>query len=605
MEPVIGIDLGTTFSCVAHINEGTPTVIPNKGYKTTPSVVAFTESGKRLVGYPAKRQVLTNADNTVFAAKRLIGRRWNSEAAQHVAQTVPYKLTEGATGDVCVELRGKAYTIPEISSYIIHELKMVAEAHVNDNIARGVITVPAYFNDSQRQATRDAGAIAGLDVLAIINEPTAAALAYGYERELDKRVAVYDLGGGTFDISILDIKGGDFKVISTAGDSFLGGEDFDARLVDHLNRKFMEQHGVDLKKDPISMQRLREAAEKAKCDLSSAMDVEVSIPFVAIKENNEALHLRYMVNRQQLENMVLDLVEKTFVLCQQAMDNAGIPKDSIEDVLLVGGQTRMPLVRERVKRFYGLEPSKKVHPDEAVALGAAIHGHNLQQVKSEVHLMDVTPQSLGIVVAGGYIKPVIRRNSPVPTSRSRVFTTARDNQKQVKIVIVQGDNPKAQDNELLGEFMLDGLREGPRGSVEIMVNFSINSDGIVNVTATDAATGTQQAVTVTARSGLTEDEIRRMTEENRDYTLESKTSEEQQKIMHDARTLLSEMEKLRPLVQKALAGEQDFLTDIMGKADAMKQDVDRALGTNDLDRITTLIEPLDRLVKMFANLSMK
>jgi molecular chaperone DnaK len=604
MGTVIGIDLGTTFSCVAYVKEGVPTVIPNKGgYKTTPSIVAYTESGKRLVGHVAKRQAITNAEHTVFAAKRLIGRRWGSDVVERIAASVPYKLVAGPNNDVCVELRGRVYAIPEISSQVLQEMKLIAEAHLNENVTQSVITVPAYFNDNQRQATRDAGTIAGMEILRIINEPTAAALAYGYGKGLNKRAAVYDLGGGTFDISILDIKGEDFKVIATAGDSFLGGEDFDARLVDYLNQRFMSEHGIDLKKDPIALQRLKEAAEKAKCDLSTLAEVEVSLPFIATKAKGEALHMRYVVTRAEFESLVEDLIDKTLKICQKALQVAGVLKASVNDVLLVGGQTRTPRVQFKVKEFFGVEPSKRVHPDEAVALGAAIQGHSMASRKAEVTLLDVTPQSLGIMIAGGYVTTIIEKNTAVPTRRGHIFTTVKDNQTQVKIMILQGEGEKAEENELLGEFVLDGLREGPRGSVEIEVTFSIDADGIVSVSAKDTKTGLQQAITVTARSGLTDEEIRRMAEENRDYLLETKSGEEFDRLSHTVCEMLDEIEKVRPSVEKALTGDKDFAKDVLGKADALKVRAKKAVESKDLDGVIAVNEPLQRTLNMFRSLT--
>ena len=516
MEKVIGIDLGTTNSCVAVVEEDRPVVIPNRGgYKTTPSMVAIAENGKRLVGHIAKRQAVTNAEHTVYAAKRLIGRKWSSPAVGQAKDSVPYRIVEGPHDDVRIELRARQYSIPEISAYVLQEMRTIAEEYLGHTVEKAVVTVPAYFNDGQRQATKDAGRIAGLDVIRIINEPTAAALAYGFGKDIERKVAVYDLGGGTFDISILEIGNGVFEVVSTAGDTFLGGEDFDRRIIDWLVGNFQREHKIDLRRDKMALQRLKDVAEKAKCELSTTRETEINLPFIISTGRNDALHLTARLTRDKLEELTADLIEKTIHICRQTLDDAGIERSEIEDVILVGGMTRMPRVQTAVAEFFGIEPCKGVHPDEVVALGAAIQGAALMDESSDMLLLDVTPHSLGIMIVGGYFHKLIEQNSTVPTSKSHIFTTIKDNQTSVKILVLQGESERAEDNELLGEFVLSGLRRAPAGEVEIEVTFEISADGIVSVSAKDLETGQQQAITVTATSGLTEDEIRRMVEESK------------------------------------------------------------------------------------------
>jgi molecular chaperone DnaK len=444
MEKVIGIDLGTTNSCVAVVENGTAVVIANRGgYKTTPSMVAMTEAGKRLVGHLAKRQAITNAENTVYSAKRLIGRKWNSPQVKQVASTASYNIVEGPHGDVRISLREKSHSVPEVSAMVLAEMKLIAEEYLGQEVQKAVVTVPAYFNDNQRQATKDAGAIAGLEVIRIINEPTAAALAYGFGRNIDRTVAVYDLGGGTFDVSILEIGAtGVFKVISTAGDTFLGGEDFDSRVIDWLVEGFRDEHGIDLRKDRMALQRLKDAAEKAKVELSSVREVEINLPFIISSGRNEALHLQRVLSRTDFEQLTADLVQKTVDIMRQTLDDAGLHREDIEDVVLVGGMTRMPLVERSVAEFLGREPSKGVHPDEVVAIGAAIQGSALLDddgpTANRVVLLDVTPQTLGMMVAGGLMEPLIPKDTTVPTARGKTFTTSRDNQTAVKILVMQG-----------------------------------------------------------------------------------------------------------------------------------------------------------------------
>src|SRR5690554_2262863 len=527
MERIIGIDLGTTNSCVAIVEGGTPQVIPNKGgYKTTPSVVAITESGRRLVGQMAKRQAITNARHTVYASKRLIGRKWNSSEVRHCIETCPYEIVQGPHEDVRIKLRDKEYSLPELSSIVLQEMKLVAQEFLGEEPTKAVVTVPAYFNDNQRTATRDAGRIAGLDIVRIINEPTAAALAYGFGKNLDATVAIYDLGGGTFDISILDIHEGVFDVLSTAGDTFLGGEDFDARIIEHLAFEFAREHKVDLRKDEMALQRLRDAAEKARIELSSKPETEISLPFIHSRDDGEALHLQTALTRDAFEELVIDLVQRTIKICQATLQESGLEIDDIDDVILVGGMTRMPRIQQAVRDYFGKAPSKQVHPDEAVALGAAVQGAALIEGSSDVLLLDVTLHSLGIMVHGGGFEVLIEANATIPTSHGHIFTTVRENQTSVKIIVLQGESPNAEENEMLGEFVLSGLRRAPAGEVEVEVAFEISADGIVSVQARDLETGKEQSITVTATSGLTEEEIQNMIEENQDYLVELKRDEE-------------------------------------------------------------------------------
>ena len=600
MEKVIGIDLGTFNSCVAVVEGGTPTVIANRGgYKVTPSMVAITEAGKRLVGHIAKRQAVTNAENTVYAAKRLIGRKWDSPQVANAKLTCPYHIVEGPHNDVRIQLRDKVYGVPEISAMILQEMKMVADDYLGESVQKAVVTVPAYFNDGQRQATKDAGAIAGLDVIRIINEPTAAALAYGFGKNLDRTVAVFDLGGGTFDISILEIaSNGVFKVISTAGDTFLGGEDFDQRIIDWLVDGFQEEHGIDLRQDRMALQRLKDAAEKAKCELSSVGETEVNLPFIISSERNEALHLQRLLSRDQLEQLTQDLVERTIQICGMTLDEAGLNKDEIEDVILVGGMTRMPLVQRAVTEFFEREPCKGVHPDEVVALGAAIQGAALVDDAQDMVLLDVTPHTLGIMVAGGYFEELIPQNSTVPTSRSKTFTTIRDNQTAVKILVLQGEAQRAEENDLLGEFVLTGLRRGPAGSVEIDVTFEINADGIVSVQAKDLETGKEQSITVTASSGLTHDELDAMVEDAKNFAVSRRVDEASEQIRQEAETLIAEIEKLFPEVETVVAGS-DFGKDAIDKARTVVDKAQTLMMAGDLKGLDEQLEALSRTHRMF------
>jgi molecular chaperone DnaK len=483
-------------------------------------------------------------------------------------------------------------------------MKLIAESMLNEPVNKAVITVPAYFNDAQRQATRDAGTIAGLEVEAIINEPTAAALAYGYGKNINRRIAVYDIGGGTFDISIVDVAGENFKVISTAGDSFLGGEDIDNRIMDYCISTFMQETGIDLRQDAVAMQRLKEAAEKAKCDLSVLTSTEISIPFITTDSKNNPLHLKITLTRDFLEEISKSIIEKTFTICDTALKSANISKSTIKDVLLVGGQSRMPMVARMVKEYFGIDPSKRIHPDEAVAIGAAIKGHMLQSHQSHAKLVDVTSHSLGIMVAGGYFSPLIEKNTAIPTKKTRIFTTVKDNQEQVKIIVLQGESKRCEENELLGEFILNGLRKGPRGSVEIEVTFEINSDGIVMVSAKDIKTGLKQEIIVTATSGLTEEEIQRMAEENRDYLLETKVSEDFEKYRYESRKMIEEVDSILNRLKDRM-GKDEFFRELLGKVDRSRENLEKAIKEKNLESLIEELEVFKRIYKMCKSLSSK
>ena len=605
MEKVIGIDLGTTNSCVAIVEDGTPLVIPNRGgYKTTPSMIAVAENGKRLVGHIAKRQAITNSENTVYAIKRLIGRRFTSPAVKASMETVPYTLVEGPNGDVRVRLRDREYSPPEISSFILQEMRLIAEEYLGEEVQKAVVTVPAYFNDGQRQATKDAGRIAGLDVIRIINEPTAAALAYGFGKNFERKVAVYDLGGGTFDISILEIGNGVFEVISTAGDTFLGGEDFDKRIIDWLVFGFAKEHKIDLRKDKMALQRLKDVAEKAKCELSAVKETEINLPFIISTSRNDALHLQRGLSRDKLEELSVDLVERTLLICKKTLREADIDKSELEDVILVGGQTRMPKVQEMVAEFFGLEPCKGVHPDEVVALGAAIQGSALVDEESDMLLLDVTPHSLGIMIVGGLFHTLIEQNTTVPTNKSHVFTTVKDNQTSVKILVLQGESERAEENELLGEFILTGLRRAPRGEVEVEVTFDISADGIVSVQAKDMETGQEQSITVTATSGLTEDEIKRMIQENKDYLVDLKEGEEFEREKQQAERIIEDVEAIFPAVEQTIA-TSDFGQDAVNKARLVLDQAKSAIKMRDKQSVADCREALNRTLNMFKGVVSK
>ena len=606
MERVIGIDLGTTNSCVAIVENGVPTVIPNRGgYKTTPSMVAITEAGKRLVGHIAKRQAITNAENTVYAAKRLIGRKWNSPQVKNAVATSSYRIVQGPHTDVRIVLRDKEYSVSEVSAMVLQEMKLIAEDYLGEPVSKAVITVPAYFNDNQRQATKDAGEIAGLDVLRIINEPTAAALSYGFGKNVEKTIAVYDFGGGTFDISLLEIgSSGVFKVIATAGDTFLGGEDVDARIIDWLVQGFKEEHGIDLRQDRMALQRLKDAAEKAKCELSSVKETEVNLPFIISSGRNEALHLQRGIDRKTLEDLSADLIERTIDICRQTLSDARLDKQDIEEAILVGGMTRMPRIQQAVQDFFEREPCKGVHPDESVALGAGIQGSALVSDKQDMVLLDVTPHALGIMTQGGYFEELIPQNTTVPTHRTKIFTTSRENQTAVKIVVMQGESDRAEENELLGEFILTGLRRAAKGSVEIEVTFEINADGIVSVHAKDLETAKEQSIEVTASSGLTRDEIKNMIDGAKDYMVERRSTEELEAAKQEAERLIGEIERLFPQVEQIVAAS-DFGRDAIAKARAILAKARQAIAKRDVPAIKSEIDGLSRTHRMFKGVVAK
>ncbi len=592
MQRVIGIDLGTTNSCVAILEAGVPKVIPNKGgYKTTPSIVAISESGRRLVGQMAKRQSITNARHTVYAAKRLIGRKWGSAAVVHCLETCPYEIVSGPSGDVRIHLRDKEYSLPEISSIILQEMKLIAEEYTGEPVDAAVITVPAYFNDLQRQATKDAGRIAGLDVLRIINEPTSAALAYGYGRDVSSTVAIYDLGGGTFDISILEIHDGVFDVLSTAGDTFLGGEDFDARIIEHLAYEFAREHEVDLRRDEMSLQRLRDAAEKAKIELTTMQETEISLPFIYTKDGGEALHLQSTLTRPVFEDLVADLVQRTIKISKATLQEAGIDVDEIDDVILVGGMTRMPRIQSAVKEYFGRDPAKSVHPDEAVAIGAAIQGSALVEKNDDVLLLDVTPHSLGIMVHGGGFERIIEANTTIPTHETKEFTTIRANQTSIKIVVAQGESSRAEENELLGEFVLSGLRSAEAGEVTVDVTFDISADGIVSVSARDQDTGKEQSIQVTATSGLSEEEIQAMIAENEGYLVQLKEGEDVEEQRAEIRRTIREVEKL---LEGPAVGDEVVYAQASSSARSAVDHARSALEGGDLTRLVAANHELQR-----------
>src|SRR6187549_2989625 len=543
MGKVIGIDLGTTNSCVAVMEGKTPRVIENaEGMRTTPSIVAFTDDGERLIGQPAKRQAVTNPEKTIFAVKRLIGRRYDDPMVEKDKKLVPYKISKASNGDAWVEENGKQYSPSQISAFILQKMKETAEAHLGSKVEQAVITVPAYFNDAQRQATKDAGKIAGLEVLRIINEPTAAALAYGLDKTKAGTIAVYDLGGGTFDVSVLEIGDGVFEVKSTNGDTFLGGEDFDMRLVSYLADEFQKEQGINLRSDKLALQRLKEAAEKAKIELSSTTQTEINLPFITADASGPK-HLTMKLTRAKFEALVDDLVQKTIQPCKQALKDAGISAAQINEVVLVGGMTRMPKVQEIVKQLFGKEPHKGVNPDEVVAIGAAIQAGVLQGDVKDVLLLDVTPLSLGIETLGGVFTRIIDRNTTIPTKKSQVFSTAEDNQNAVTIRVFQGEREMAADNKVLGQFDLMGIPPAPRGMPQIEVTFDIDANGIVNVSAKDKATGKEQQIRIQASGGLSEADIQKMVKEAEEHAEEDKKRKAAVEAKNHAEALVHSTEK--------------------------------------------------------------
>ncbi|MBA3967587.1 MAG: molecular chaperone DnaK [Nitrospirales bacterium] len=586
MSKIIGIDLGTTNSCVAVMSGGDPTVIANsEGGRTTPSVVALTDKDERLVGQIAKRQAITNPENTIYSVKRLMGRKHSSPEVKNAVNRLSYKTAEGANGDAHVIIRGKSYSPAEVSAMILQKMKQTAEDYLGEKVTDAVITVPAYFDDSQRQATKDAGKIAGLNVLRIINEPTAASLAYGLDKKKDERIAVYDLGGGTFDVSILEIGEGVFEVKSTNGDTFLGGDDFDIRVMDWLVEEFKKDQGIDLRNDRMALQRLKEAAERAKIELSSSQETEINLPFITADASGPK-HLVLKLTRSKYEQLVNDLIERTMEPCKKALADADMTTSDINEIVLVGGMTRMPKVIERVKQFFGKEPHRGVNPDEVVAIGAAIQGGVLKGDVKDVLLLDVTPLSLGIETLGGIFTKLIERNTTIPTKKSQIFSTAADNQTAVTIRVFQGEREMANDNKLLGQFDLVGLPMAPRGVPQVEVTFDIDANGIVHVSAKDMATQKEQSIKITASSGLSKEEVERLVKEAQSHTEEDKKKRELVEVKNQADTLIYSTEK--NLSEHGDKIEESEKSNITGAVDALR----KAMEETDLEAIKTAMQSL-------------
>lgn len=591
MSKIIGIDLGTTNSCVAVMEAGEAKVIPNKeGSRTTPSIVAITKTGERLAGILAKRQAVTNAENTIFSVKRLIGRKFDDPEVQEAIKHLPYKIIPGKERAAYVKMGNKEYSPQEISAMILQKLKEDAESYLGEKVTQAIITVPAYFNDSQRQATKDAGAIAGLEVKRIINEPTASSLAYGLEKNKEGKIAVYDFGGGTFDISVLELGEGVFEVKATSGDTYLGGDDFDRRITEYLVEEFKKDQGIDLTKDEMALQRLKEAAEKAKCELSTSLETDINLPFITADQNGPK-HLNIKLTRAKLENLVEDLIKRSFEPCKKALEDAKISPQEISDVILVGGMTRMPRIIEEVKNFFAKEPHKGVNPDEVVAIGAAIQAGVLKGEVKDVLLLDVTPLTLGIETLGEIMTPLIERNTTIPTSKSQIFSTAADNQSSVEIHVLQGERKMAADNKSLGRFILSGIPPAPRGIPQIEVTFDIDANGILNVSAKDKATGKEQKITITGSSGLSKEEIEKMKKDAELHQEEDKKKKEAIEAKNIADNLIYTAEKaLKDAGDKV---KNELKKEVEEKISALKE----TMKTNDTQAIKRATDELSGVIQ--------